>query len=93
MVLLKSRDSRTRNYLIASLALYHSATVFLCIKVFQLDLKHGRIPRGDRGPEPPENHKHIGFLCNTGPDPLKNHKATKPAFNFGPASAHQRNAI
>ena len=29
----------------------------------------------------------------TDPDPLKNHKATKPAFNVGPSSARQRNAI
>ena len=42
---------------------------------------------------PLENHKNIGFLSNTGPDPLKNHKATKPAFNVGPSSAFQRNAI
>ena len=49
---------------------------------------------GTGGPDPPpENHKNIGFLCNTGPDPLKFHKATKPAFNVGPSSAHQRNAI
>ena len=40
-----------------------------------------------------KNHKNIGFLSNTGPDPLKNHKATKPAFNVGPPSARQRNAI
>ena len=26
-------------------------------------------------------------------DPLENHKATKPAFNVGPSSARQRNAI
>ena len=48
---------------------------------------------GIRGPEPPENHKHIGFLSNTGPDPLKNHKATKPVFDVWPSSARQRNAI
>ena len=42
---------------------------------------------GAGGPEPPENHKNIGFLCNTGPDPLKNHKATKPEFIVGPSSA------
>ena len=50
---------------------------------------------GQGGPDPPllENHKNIGFLSNTGPDPLKNHKATKPAFNFGPLSARQRNAV
>ena len=49
---------------------------------------------GTGGLDPPlENHKNIGFLSNTGLDPLKNHKATKPAFNFGPLSACQRNAI
>ena len=48
-----------------------------------------------RTPLPPhaENHKNIGYLCNTGPDPLKNHKATKPAFNVRPSSACQRSAI
>ena len=40
-----------------------------------------------------QNHKYIGYLCNTGLDPLKNHKATKPAFNVGPSSARQRNAF
>ena len=30
---------------------------------------------------------------NTGADPLKTYKATKPAFNVGPSSARQRNAI
>ena len=40
-----------------------------------------------------KNHKNLGFLSNTGPDPLKNYKATKPAFNVGPPSARQRNAI
>ena len=42
---------------------------------------------------PAENNKNIGFLCNTGPDPLQNYKATKPVFNVGPASAHQRNVF
>ena len=39
---------------------------------------------------------HIFFMYGlfvTGPDPLENYKATKPAFNIGPVSAHQRNAI
>ena len=49
--------------------------------------------RGAGGLDPPEKLQNIGFLCNTGPDPLKNHKATKPAFNVGPSSARQRNAI
>ena len=50
--------------------------------------------RGTRGPDPPlENYKNIGLLSKSGPDPLNNHKANKPAFNFGPLSARQRNAI
>ena len=44
-------------------------------------------------PDPPKNHKNIGFLSNSGPDPLKNYKATKPTFSVGPSSARQRNAI
>ena len=46
-------------------------------------------------PLPPEKSQtlNIGFLSNTGPGPLKIHKATKPAFNVGPSSARQRNAI
>ena len=44
-------------------------------------------------PTPLKNHKNIGFLYNTCKDPLKNHKTTKAAFNVGPSSARQRNAI
>ena len=40
-----------------------------------------------------KNHKNIGLLTNTGPVPLKTHNATKPAFDVGPSSARQRNAI
>ena len=59
---------------------------------------HGRIQRWWQWvwtpPPPPQKiTKNIGFLCNTCPDYLKNHKATKPAFNVGPSSARQRNAI
>ena len=60
---------------------------------------HGRIQRGGggggrgSGPPRPENSQNIGFSSNTGPDPLNNRKATKPAFNIGPSSARQRNAI
>ena len=56
----------------------------------------GADPEGETGgPDPPllKNHKIIGFLSNTGLDSAKNHKATKPAFNVGPSSAHQQNAI
>ena len=59
--------------------------------------KHARIQMGDQGSGPPppplENHKNIGFISNTGSDPLKSHIAIKPAFNEGPSSARQRNAI
>ena len=50
--------------------------------------------RGTGGLDPSlKNHKNIGFLSNTGLNPLENHKATKPAFNDGPLSARQQNAI
>ena len=45
---------------------------------------------------PPEKYKkniYLGFLSNTGPHHLENYKTTKPAFNVGPLSAHQLNAI
>ena len=49
--------------------------------------------RGTGGPNPPEKkYRNIGFLSNTDPDPLK-FTATKSAFNVGPSSARQRNAI
>ena len=45
---------------------------------------------GDKGVRTPlKNHKIVGLLSNSGPGPLK----TKPAFNVGPSSARQRNAI
>ena len=40
---------------------------------------HAQIQKGAWGPDPPENHKTIGFLSSNGSDPLKNHKATKSA--------------
>ena len=56
--------------------------------------QHERIQGGGGGTgSPRKKQKNIGFLCNIGPDPLKNHKAAKPAFNVGPSSARQRNAI
>ena len=65
--------------------------------VFKRDLQipHGRIQRGGRGPDaPPEKSQHIGFLRVTSPDPLKNYNTTKPIlFNVGPSSACQQNAI
>ena len=58
---------------------------------------HAEIQSGDRRvwtpPPPLENHKTIGFLSKTGPEPQENHIASKPAFNVGPLSACQQNAI
>ena len=47
--------------------------------------------QGVRTP-PEKSQKNIGFLSNSGPNSLKN-KPTEPAFNVGPSSARQRNAI
>ena len=44
-------------------------------------------------PPPLEKHKNIGFLSNTVQDPLENHNATRSAFDVGPLSARQQNAI
>ena len=50
--------------------------------------------RGSRGgggtgdTDPPEKSQTFGVSGSP-----RNHKATKPAFNIGPAPAHQRNAI
>ena len=40
---------------------------------YQNFVAHARIQRGggEQGPNPPVNHKNIGFLSNTGLDPLK----------------------
>ena len=62
-------------------------TVYLEMFDYCEPLNQARIQRGGGG------GRVIGFLSNTGPDPLVNHKATKPAFNAGPLSARQRNAI
>ena len=32
---------------------------------------HWRIKKGGRGPDPPKNHKNIGYPSNIDPDPLK----------------------
>ena len=49
-------------------------------------------PDGGKGVQ---NHKTIGLLINTGPDPMEITKlqCTKSAFNVGPSSASQRNAM
>ena len=50
------------------------------------------LPEGE-GCGPMGNHNTIGLLSNTGSEPTKTRKATKSAFNVGPQSASQRNAI
>ena len=54
---------------------------------------HAHIQRGDRVSGPPKHHKSMAFPSNTGPDALKIQKVTKAAFNVGPSSANQKNAI
>ena len=52
------------------------------------------LPEGEgEGFGPMGNHNTIGFLSNTGSETTKPRKATKSAFNVGPQSAGQRNAI
>ena len=65
------------------------------IRTSETHLLHGQIQRVGQGVRTPaeKNTTNIGFLSSTGPDALKNHTATKPAFNVGPSSARQRNAI
>ena len=38
----------------------------------------------------PDPEKVIGIFINAGLDPIKNQQATKPVFNVGSSSAHQR---
>ena len=66
-----------------------------CSKVVLLQFLMIRAPiqRGDGLPAPWKIATNIGFLSNAGPDPMKNNTATNPAFDFGPSSARQRNAI
>ena len=69
--------------------------VLLCSLARDNAARIQRRETGNRTPPPPtlKKHKVIGFFGNTGPYPLKYYKATKPAFNVGPSSAHQRNAF
>ena len=53
---------------------------------------HARF-QGWGGCGPIRNHNTIGSLSNTGLERTKTRKATKSAFNVGPQSAGQRNAI
>ena len=64
----------------------------LRVKFSGLRYIHVRFQRGE-GCRPMGNHNTIGFLSNTGSEPTKTRKATKSAFNVGPQSAGQRNAI
>ena len=48
--------------------------------------------QGVSTPLKPKKSQAIGFLSNTGQDPRKN-KTSKSAFNVGPSSARQRNAM
>ena len=80
----------------------HYTKVSSLCQITGIDMKRVKGMRGSRGGggrgqgvwTPGKlKKKYIEFLSNTGPDPLKNQKTTKQAFNVGPSSARQRNAI
>ena len=72
----------------------HIFELFYGALKFRVCYMHMCGSRGGQGVRNPlKNHKNVGFLSKTDPDPLDNHKATKPAFNVGPLSDRQRNAI
>ena len=50
-------------------------------------------PEGGQGVRTASLHNHYRFLSYAGPDPLQNYKATNPAFDVGPSSTLQRNAM
>ena len=70
-----------------------SIVCFFYVKHVHARIQRGVGWQGIQTPDPLNNHESIGFLSNTCPDLLKSHKATKPTFNVGSSSAHQRNAI
>ena len=69
----------------------HARGVVYKSEILGVAVQFMRASRG--GMRPMGNQNTIGFLSNTGSEPTKTHKATKSAFNGGPQSASQRNAI
>ena len=61
------------------------------------DIRSGTTPHPPPPPPPTprklQSCRVLYKIINTGPEPIENHKATKPAFNVGPPSACQQNAI
>ena len=84
-------NKHTKSYNLVRLCVRWSPHAERNITVFQMHATGGS-RGGTEGPDPLKNHKNIGFPSNIDPDP-PNHKATKPAFNGGPLSTHQQNAI
>ena len=82
-------------YILLTVVLFHYYCGFIVLINNHVD--HAQIQRGEggrrSGPSPLKIRKNIGFLSNTGPDLLEKHNASKPAFNIGPSSARQQNAI
>ena len=70
----------------------HARDVIYKSEILGVAVHSCALPEGD-GCGPIGNHNTIGFLSNTGSEPTKTRKATKSAFNVGPQSAGQRNAI
>ena len=79
----------------------HARDVVYKSEILRVAVHSCALPEGE-GCGPMGNHNTIGFLSNTGSEPTKTRKAmeptktrkaTKSAFNVGPQSAGQRNAI
>ena len=70
----------------------HARDVVYNSEILRVTVHSCTLPEGE-GRRPMGNHNTIGFLRNTGSEPTKTRKATKSAFNFGPHSVGQRNAI
>ena len=70
----------------------HARDVVYKSEIFGVAVHSCVLPEGE-GCGSMGNHNTIGFLSNTGSEPTKTRKASKSAFNVGPQSAGQGNAI
>ena len=70
----------------------HARDVVYKTEILGVAVHSCALPEG-LGCGPMRNRNTIGFLSNTGSEPTNTRKATKSAFNVGPQSADERNAI
>ena len=70
----------------------HARAVVYNSEILGVAVHSCTLPEGE-GCGPMGNHNTIGFLSNTGSEPTKTRKASKSAFNVGPQSVSQQNAI